>query len=401
MSSKRAELAFLAVRGCSAAAYFLLVPFLALWLIEARGLGGAAAATVVALCLFFGRAGGMMAARALDRIGLRRAVLLAYAVAVGTAAAMALYPGDRLAVWIALASVLGLAFSSATAALKALVAAAYSPEQRLWAFAKLNLAVNAGSAAGVAAGGYVVAEAPHLLAWCAVVLYGGALAAVRFMPGADAAPSTDAAEAPAAGGRAALWAFLGFTAITWTAYAQVFNVLPAFSADTVGPKAIAALFVLNSVMVLALQAPLTAALERWRRSRPRAAALAVLPGAHAVLAVSVLAFGFTGHAPLWSVYAAMAAFTVAELVFGPAYDAMVAEVKGRMSTVGAYGVAGAARGGAESAGSWLGITAVTGLAWPAAGIPFWAAGAGLLVVTGYFAWYAAKARTREPDRALA
>lgn len=397
MSTKRAELAFLAVRGCSAAAYFLLVPFLALWLIDARGLAGAEAATVVALCLFFGRAGGMMAARVLDRIGLKRSVVIAYLTAVAAAGAMALYAGDDIAAWIALASVLGLAFSSATAALKALVVVAYSPEQRMWAFSKLNLAVNAGSAAGIAAGGYVIAEAPGLLIWCAVTLYAGALAALQLVPNVDERPATGAAEEPGTGGRGAFWLFLGFTAITWIAYAQVFNVLPTFTADTVGSKAIAYLFVLNSVMVIALQTPLTAWLERRRRARPRAAALAILPGAHAALAIAVLLFGFTGHASLAVAYAAMVVFTLAELVFGPAYDAQVAEVKGRMSNVAAYGVAGAVRGGAESAGTWLGITTVTGIVWPAAGTVFWVPAAGLVLVAGYFLLQAS--RIRDPHAA--
>jgi MFS transporter, DHA1 family, multidrug resistance protein len=396
MTTKRAELAFLAVRGCSAAAYFLLVPFLALWLIDARGLSGTEAATVVALCLFFGRAGGMMAARVLDRIGLKRSVVLAYLTAVASAGAMALYPDDDLAAWIAFASLLGLAFSSATAALKALVVVAYSRDQRLWAFSKLNLAVNAGSAAGIAAGGYLLAEAPELLIWCAVLLYASALASLHFVPKVDEAPKTPAYDEPASGGRAAFWFFLGFTGITWTAYAQVFNVLPTFTADTIGSKAIAYLFVVNSALVILLQTPLTAWLERWRRAQPRASALTILPAAHVALAAAILLFGFTGHASIAVAYAAMVVFTLAELVFGPAYDAQVAEVKGRMSTVAAYGVAGAVRGGAESAGTWLGITAVTAVAWPATGFVFWLPAAGLLVVAAYFAWRAFATRQVEP-----
>ncbi|WP_026923676.1 MFS transporter [Glycomyces arizonensis] len=392
MSTKRAELAFLAVRGCSAAAFFLLVPFLALWLIDARGLSGTAAATVVALCLLFGRAGGMVAARFLDRLGLKRSVVLAYLTATATVCAMALYPGDRLAVWALLASLLGLSFSSATAALKALVIVAYTPEQRLWAFSKLNLAVNAGSAAGIAAGGYIAAESPQLLMWTGVLLYGAAAAALRLVPPVDEAPAGGGTDEPARGGPLPFAVFLGFTAITWIAYAQVFNVLPTFTADTVGTEAVSYLFVLNSAMVIVLQTPLTAWLERWRRARPRLAALTVLPGAHAAVSLSVVLFGFTGHAPLAVAYAAMAVFTLAELVFGPAYDAEVAEVKGRLSGVAAYGVAGAVRGGAESAGTWLGIAAATApsLAWPATGAVFWAPAAGLVLVAGHFLWRASR-----------
>jgi hypothetical protein len=89
-------------------------------------------------------------------------------------------------------------------------------------------------------------------------------------------------------------------------------------------------------------------------------------------------------------------FTIAELVFGPAYDATVAEVKGRRSNVAAYGIAGAARGGAESAGTWIGITTVTAAAWPATGLVFWIPAAALLLVAGYFAWLATAADRRGP-----
>lgn len=386
MSTKRAELAFLAVRGCSAAAFFLLVPFLALWLIDARGFTGTAAATVVACCLFFGRAGGMLAAKGIERLGLKRSVVLAYLTATATATAMALYPDDRLAVWTALASLLGLSFSSATAALKALVIVAYSPEQRLWAFSKLNLAVNAGSAAGIAAGGHLVAEAPELLIWAVVFLYGVSAAALRFVPPVEHAAAGGGTEEPAAGGPLAFTAFLGFTAITWIAYAQVFNVLPTFAADTLGTQATSYLYVLNAAMVIVLQAPLTAWLQRWHRARPGLASLGVLPATHLVVGLAVLGFGFTGHTTLALAYAAMVVFTLAELVFGPAYDAEVANVRGRLSNVAAYGIAGAVRGGAESVGTWLGIAAATApaLSWPMTGTVFWGPAAALVLVAAYF-----------------
>lgn len=385
---KWAELSFLAVRGLSAAAYFLLVPFLALWLIDHRGLSGAGAATVVALCLLFGRIGGMLVARLLHRVGLHRSVVFAYAASTATVSAMALYPGGNLAVWIVLGSLFGLSFSSATAALKALVVVAYAPEQRLWAFSRLYLAVNAGAPAGIAAGGFLMAHGPGFFAWAATVLYASALVLLRLVPADAEEEQQSPPESSVAGGRLPFGLFLLFTGITWVAYSQVFNVLPTFSADRVGTQSISYLFILNSALVIVLQAPITGAVERLRRCRPGLAARTVLPVAHLALGVSLFAFGFTGRTSLGVIYCAMALFTLSELVWAPAYDSEIPNVKGRLSPFAAYGIAGAVRGGAESLGSWLGIASATSalVAWPRSALLFWVSSGGLVAVAAYFLW---------------
>ncbi|MFC4033337.1 MFS transporter [Streptomyces polygonati] len=392
---KWAELSFLGVRGFSAAAYFLLVPFLALWLINSRGLSGEAAATVVALCLFSGRVGGMVAAPFLSRIDLHRSVVTAYIAATATASLMALYQGGNPVVWILLGSLLGLSFSSATAALKALVVVAYSSEQRLWAFSRLNLAVNAGAPAGIAAGGYLMAHSPGLFAWSAAGLYAAALILLKLVPKASERQDQSPSDAPAAGGRLAFGFFLFFTSITWVAYSQVFDVLPTFSADHVGTQSISYLFIVNSVMIIVLQTPITAAVEYLRKRGPGPAAGTILPGVHLALGISILMFGFTGHASMIVAYGAMTIFTLTELVWGPAYDSIVPRLKGRITPFAAYGIAGAVRGGAESLGSWVGIATATSavVAWPSSALLFWVSAGGLVVVATYFLWVGTTERT--------
>jgi hypothetical protein len=385
---KWAELSFLGVRGLSAAAYFLLVPFLALWLIDHRGLSGAGAATVVALCLLFGRIGGMLVARLLHRVGLHRSVVMAYVASTATVSVMALYRGGSLGIWIALGSLFGLSFSSATAALKALVVVAYAPEQRLWAFSRLYLAVNAGAPAGIAAGGFLMAHAPELFAWTATALYASALVLLRLVPADAEGEHQSHAASSVSGGRLPFGLFLFFTGITWVAYSQVFNVLPTFSADRVGPQSISYLFILNSALVIVLQAPVTSAVERLRKRHPGLAARTVLPVAHLALGVSLLAFGFTGRISLIVIYVAMALFTLTELVWAPAYDSEISTVKGGLSPFAAYGIAGAVRGGAESLGSWLGIASATSalVSWPRSALLFWVSSGGLVATAAYFLW---------------
>ena len=386
--NRRSELAFLGVRGLSAGAYFLVVPFLPLWLINTRGLSGTEAATVIAVCLFFGRTGAILTSRLLSRIGLHRSVLLTYVAATATLVAMGLYAGDAVVAWVVLGSLFGLSFSSATAALKALVVETYEPEQRLWAFSKLNLAVNSGAPAGVAAGGWLVVHAPQILVLVGAAVYGVAALLVRGGPRVAAAPPGDIGlitDRPS-GRVAPLAFFLLFTGFTWVAYAQVFNVLPTFAASTVGPQDISYLFVLNSVLIVALQTPVTAAVHRFQVSRPALASVVVLPVSQLALGAAVLALGFTGHSSVVVAYAAMVLFSLTELVWAPAFDSEVPKIKGRLSVVTAYGIAGATRGGAESLGSWLGIAvaASASVAWPTSAAVFWVSAVGLVGVAGYF-----------------
>ncbi|MGL5867431.1 MAG: MFS transporter [Dermatophilaceae bacterium] len=386
--NRRAELAFLGVRGLSAAGYFLIVPFLAIWLIDDRGISGAQAATVVAVCLFCGRTGAIVMSRVITRVGLHRSVLFAYVSAAATLVTMGAYSGDSVGVWVALGSVFGVAFSSATAALKALVVVAYAPEQQLWAFSRLNLAVNSGAPAGVAAGGWLVAHAPEAFIWGGAALYSVAVLLVSMIPSAThAAPAEPDRLSQQAGRVAPLILFLVITGLTWVAYAQVFTVLPTFAASTVGPQEISYLFVLNSVIVVVLQTPVTAAVRRFRKSRPLLAAATVLPVSQLALGAAVLAFGFTGQTSVVLAYSAMVLFSLTELVWAPAFDSEVPKVKGRFSDVTAYGIAGATRGGAESLGSWVGIAVATSAAvtWPTSAIAFWASAGGLILGAAYFA----------------
>ncbi|MEV5593653.1 MFS transporter [Streptomyces sp. NPDC052496] len=385
---RRVTLAFLLVRGCSSAAYFTLLPFLGLWLLQTRGMSGAAGGTVVAGCLLFGRTGGLLVSRLVTALGLRRSVLVAYVTATSTLLAMLGYPGHSLPVWLLLAAVLGLSFSAATAALKALVAAAYSAEQRLRGFSHLNLAVNAGSALGSAAGGAVLTHWPGLLPLAGVVLYLGATISALLLPRPVARPTGAAPEVPGAGPTLRPFVvFLLVTSLTWVAYAQVFEVLPTYVADSLDPQQVSLLFVANAVLIIILQTPVTAVVQRLRARHPRMCALGLLPGAHLVMALSMVLFGALLGSPVSVGYAGILLFTLAEVVWGPMYDAEIEEVRGRLSSVTAYSAAGLAWGTAESAGTWLGmaVVTVTGLSWQVTAGMYWLSATGLVAVAGYFA----------------
>ncbi|MGW1978080.1 MFS transporter [Streptomyces sp. NPDC001889] len=391
---RRTVVAFLLVRGFSSAAYFTLVPFLGLWLIRTRDMDGVEGGTVVAACLLFGKAGGLLVSRLITALGLRRSVLVSYVIATAALLLMVAYQGRALPVWVVLASLLGLSFSAATAALKALVAAAHSAEERLRGFSHLNLAVNAGAALGSAAGGVLLTHFPSTLPVLGVVLYLCATLAALRLPRPAAPGTEDAGAVEGAGGagrtRRPFLVFLGVTMLTWVAYAQVFDVLPTYAADSPGPQQVSLLFVANALLIIVLQTPVTSFVQRLEARRPGAVELWVVPGAHLLMAVSVVVFALVVRSPVVVGYVAVLLFTLSELVWGPIYHTKVVEVKGRMTNVTAYSLAGLAWGVAESGGTWLGMALVTaaGLSWPMATGMYWISALAMVAAALYFAVHA-------------
>ncbi|WP_367139343.1 MULTISPECIES: MFS transporter [Streptomyces] len=409
--SARQLTALVVARATSCAGFFAVLPYLGLWLVNSRGLTGADAGLVVGAAILANRAGGVLLVPLIHRLGLKASVGAGY---LGAAVAFAvLGAGLRLPAygWLVLAALAGLSLAMATTAMKAQVAA-FPPDQRLRGFSYLNMAVNAGSAVGPVIGGALLEWHAGWLPLAAAVLDLVALAAVPALPGAWRAsePARQAAADDGDGvgkkGRGR-WLpqrpFVAFSLLvcgTWVAYAQVFDVLPAYLGDAISTRDLGLVFTLNAVLVVALQVPVSA-LSRRVLSRPHAGFGLLCTAANVILAAAVLLFAFGRTGGLGLILAAMVLFTLSELVWSPLYDAQVSERRGKLSTTAAYALAGVAWGAAESAGAWLGTLLVVrpgeaGVLSPSAA-PYWGAAA-LALLTGLaMSW---SGRRRTPDTPL-
>ncbi|MFI6932808.1 MFS transporter [Streptomyces sp. NPDC050287] len=396
--------ALVVARAASCAGFFAVLPYLGLWLMDDRGLSGASAGLVVGASILANRAGGVLLVQLIHRLGLKASVGVGYLGAVVVFGVLGM--GLRLPTygWLVLAVLVGLFLAMATTAMKAQVAA-FPPDQRLRGFSYLNMAVNAGSAVGPVIGGQLLEWQADRLPLSAALLDLVALAVVPALPGDWRAADRSGAPAPAGstvGRRLPGRRFATFTLLvcgTWVAYAQVFDVLPAYLGDSVGTRELGLVFTLNAVLVVALQVPVSA-LSRRLLNHPRAGFGLLCLTANAVLALAVVLFGLGRSAGFGLVLTAMVLFTLSELVWSPLYDTQVGERRGELSTTAAYALAGVAWGSAESVGAWLGTLLVVHRSGPetlsgTAATPYWG-GAALALLTGLALSWGGRHKSEKP-----
>ncbi|ARZ68564.1 hypothetical protein SMD11_2917 [Streptomyces albireticuli] len=346
----------LASRALGSSAYYVVSPFLAIWLHSTLGISVSLAATAVGVHLLSMRAGAVYTQFVVVRFRLRAVLVGGYLVA----GAVLLVPVglglDDPASWLAVLAVNGTAVSCANVGTKALIANGCDERTRLLAFGRLNAAINGGAALGPVAGGWLMSATGRAFPLIPAGVF--ALAAVL----AARAPG-DVTATPRAGGGAArfglpnrqvlLWAAV--TATLWLAYAQFANVLPMYVGSSVSTRVISMLFLVNAILIVLFQGVVARRMESLARRRGDRAVLAL----GMVLLAAGLVLFVPGRGPAWPViFLGAAVFTFSELVWSPAADSLMAK-KAQGNSFAAFGFAGLIWGVAESAGGALG-TAVAG-----------------------------------------
>jgi MFS family permease len=305
-------------------------PFLFIYLHNVRGfalgVSGLIVATNAGVALVAGTPGGAAA----DRFGAKRT--LAASLALLTTA-FALFPLVRVP-WhaFALAALVGLANGVFWPSYHALLAAITPVERRHAGYALQRVSTNLGFGVGGAAAGLIAASARPgtftALFLIDAATYAAFLVLLTIVPGGQTRHE-DREEAP--GYRAAVrnrvfLALLGLNVVFVTAgYAQL-ETLPVFAKNEahVSEGAIGLVFLVNSLVIVLAQLPLTRLVE----GRRRMAMLALMTAAWA--AAWLLVFG----AGLWLSAAAAAAvivvaggvFAIGECLQGPTQQALIAEL---------------------------------------------------------------------------
>lgn len=349
---------FMATRGLSSSAYYALLPFLSVWLIKARDVSGVDTASVLGAAILASRAGSALLPPLLRRFQTRGIVVTANTVAAGLMVLLWAYPGRSADVLAGLVILLGLAMSSATLALKALVAGAYSTTRRLHGYSVLNLAVNVGSGLGPVIGGAITASDLPILPLAVAALEALSVTTALGLPSTKISPTTArrlhrSLRPP----RATFLAFVAATSLTWMAYAELFDVFPLYATRTHSPGLASALFVVNAGMIILLQMPVS----RWagRAGRPSGGGLGgVVGGANLILAVGVALLALASGRWWFLAVAGVVLFTLAELVWSPAYDTSVPDFAAPLEPMLGFGLAGLGWGLAESLAAAVGTAFV-------------------------------------------
>jgi MFS family permease len=301
-------------------------PFVVIYLHDSRGvpLAVAGLATSVGAVCALGAtlAGGTLA----DRIGMRQTMVAGLLL---SAAAFALYPLVREP-WQVFgpAAVGGLGTGAWLTMQAALVAALTPPEHRPAAFAQQRVAANVGLGLGAFAGGLIVTasdpgtftalfglNAATFLAYAAVLMR---------LPVSDAGPpSAQPARYRELLRDAALVRVVALNFIFVAAAISLLNGLfPVYARNegAVSETAIGLLFLLNSLLIVALQVPAARALRGYRRM-PTLAAMAVL---FAACWSFTLAGGAADALPLFA--AAMIAMSLGECLYDVVQGPLVADL---------------------------------------------------------------------------
>ncbi len=258
------------------------------------GLSAGEIAVVLTVSAGLGVAASAITGHLADRISARR-ILLAGMTLDGVALVAYAFAADFWAV-LAIGAVVGVAESAANAARMAIIARAFDGPRRVSARAILRTVTNISIAAGAAAGGLALLADTGLAYRAAIVAAGlVVLAGVPIMRGlpprvdaprvVPAAPAADSAVPTAAGTatappatpvvrRASPWRDARYLALT--ALSAVFGMqfglaevgVPLWIAhDTAAPTAIvAALLILNTVIVVIFQVPLSRGTHDVRRA---------------------------------------------------------------------------------------------------------------------------------------
>lgn len=337
----------------------IVFPYLFIYLKDVRGFSPAVAGAVIAVSSFGQVAAGLAAGTAVDRLGARRTLagaLVLQAIGFG------LLPLVRVP-WhaFALVTLEGAASAAFWPAQSTLITGLTPAVRRHAAFAQQRVTMNLGVGLGGLIGGQIAAVSrPGTFTVLFVVdaitflLYVGVLGLVADAPVSrdDGGPKPSYAAVLRDTLFLRLWA-LNFLFVA--AGYSLFNLVPAFVRDHAGVSlsAFGVAFLVNTLVIVILQLPISHAIEGRRRMR----ALALMPAlwVFAWLLVEGGGLWLSGAAAAALVGVALAIFGVGECFHGPAHQALVAEIgsdrlRGRYFALhsmswGLGGTAGPALGG--------------------------------------------------------
>ncbi|MFF2087312.1 MFS transporter [Nocardia sp. NPDC058176] len=282
--------------------FFLLIPFLADYLLEDLALSAAVVGVVLGVRNLSQQGLFLIGGSAADRLGARGVIVVGIAIrAVGF---LLFAVGGSLPV-VLLASVLtGFAGALFNPAVRAYIARD-SGDRSAQAFALFNVFGNAGSAIGPVLGTVLVAAGFRISALVAAAVFAAlAVAQWALLPAARVAPhqGTVRADFAIVFGDRRFWAFALALMPMFALQSQIYFIFTLQAQDSAapghGPAAVAALFVVETIAVVTLQVRVTGVLARRPRRGPAmAAGMAIMGAAFLVPPAATGIVRITGTGP--------------------------------------------------------------------------------------------------------
>lgn len=359
MRLERDLAALITVRTLGTTAFYGWVPFVAVWLNNARSsLSAIEIGTVVGILIVTTRGGALLLPGVVRKLGVRWTIAASY-IAGASTFLLFITIRETSALWTSvLAACLGIAFAGGTLGIKVLAASHEDDAKRLRAFSLLNVATNLGAAIGPVIGSFLATKQgawlPSSITVLLVVASISALAVQEprhtYSSTRNAANTEDRALMADKG----LLLFLILSSVTWLGYAQLFNVLPIAAMGTRMELLVPLIFTINAIIIISLQLFVSDLIGRPGR---RYSDFQLLAFGNVLTAIGLAGFACDASV-LW--LAGILVFSFGEMVWSPLLDLMAVRQRGSFAMPMALAWSGVAWGIAESVGAFVGTTLALG-----------------------------------------
>lgn len=288
------------------------------------------------------RASSIFLAGLLDRLRLERALLTGLLLsAVGFSSASLAFEPWQVLLCLSAAGV-GISIHAVIA--RSLIAAlATEREANLRAFSLINVAANVAAAAGPLLAGAMLSLSSHppilLVAGGCYVFSATVILATLRLPPARQPARPRSRTFPL---RTYMRLFRddefrrlsAFNFVGWLMYAQLFSALPIYLfARIENPALVGTFFVVNGVLIIGLQMPVSRVTARFVSDASASSRRVPLMLTAGILCFAASFLVIAAGAPVWTLYLAVALFTVGEMVFMPLSDSAFSWISGLDQTV--------------------------------------------------------------------
>lgn len=225
--------------------------------------------------------------------------------------------------------------------------------ERLQAFALLNIAVNVGASIGPFLGGWLLDWNSFGIIIAAIVCYvlaGGVSLLLPRITIEDAEKGINIVQF-VKNSRSdphffIFIRFIAFSGLFWFLYTQLFTTFPVVVSQHFSGKTIGLFFTVNAMTIIVLQGFYPKIQPKWKMEYWYALALMLITASYFLLWIS-------HH--FWIIFVSVILFSMAEIIWVPTIDHQIVEKKGMLSSSWAFGISGVLWGMWESIGGFVGL----------------------------------------------
>ncbi|MEW5320962.1 MFS transporter [Geobacillus thermoleovorans] len=338
------------IRVFNSIGFFVYVPLLSLWLVKMKNLDITETSVAVAAFTFVSKAGNALVGGVVNKFGIKNSLIVGLWGSALLLTMLTIIHSYTLIFVIAL--LLGMSISIYNVSLKTHISL-LEENERLRAFALLNIAVNVGASIGPFLGGWLLDWNSFGIIVAAIVCYvvaGGVSLLLPRITIEDAEKGINIVQfvknSKSDPHFFIFIKFVAFSGLFWFLYTQLFTTFPVVFSQNFSGKTIGLFFTVNAITIIVLQGFYPKIQPKWKIEYWYALALMFIAASYFLLWVS-------HH--FWIIFFSVILFSIAEIIWVPTIDHQIVEKKGALSSSWAFGISGVLWGMWESIGGFIGL----------------------------------------------